>query len=250
MQQPVAPTSIGMAKWNRLLRVGNLGPSTAKGTGINYPIMRYTDVLLMLAETENEINGPGAIAQNALKIVRQRAFPSSLWDSKVTAYIADVSAGKDAFFKAIVNERAWEFGGEFIRKYDLARWNLINKKVAETVKALGEMGADAVAGVGTYANLPDYLYYKRNTEGTISFLNKYSRVTTPPVLDPVTGYIRHNWLRALYNTTTSGPAGYVLNQYRGYKDPTGTQTLRYILPIHASVIASSLGALQNDGYGY
>jgi hypothetical protein len=250
LQQPVAPTSIGMNKWNRLLRVGNLGASTAKGTGINYPLMRYTDVLLMLAESENEINGPSALAQNALRIVRQRAFPTALWDSKVTAYIADVAAGKDGFFKAIVNERAWEFGGEFLRKYDLARWNLFGKKVAETVTTLTQMGADAVAGVGPYAGLPDYLYYKRNADGTISFLNRYSRVATPPVLDPVTGYIRFNWLRNLYNTTTAGPSAYVLNQYRGYKDPSGNQPLRYILPIHASVIASSLGALSNDGYGY
>ncbi|MEO6732938.1 MAG: RagB/SusD family nutrient uptake outer membrane protein [Ferruginibacter sp.] len=250
LQQPVATTSIGMNKWNRLLRVGNLGPSTAKGTGINYPVMRYTDVLLMLAETENEISGPTAIAQNALKIVRQRAFPTSLWDSKVTAYIATASAGKATFFNAIVNERAWEFGGEFLRKYDLARWNLFGKKVAETVTALTQMGADAVAGVGTYANLADYLYYKRNADGTVTFLNKYYRVNTPPVLDPVTGYIRVNWLRTLYNTTTSGPAGYVLQQYRGYKDASGTQAVRYILPLHSSVIANSLGSLRNDGYGY
>ena len=38
-------------------------------------------------------------------------------------------AGRDAFFKAIMDERAWEFGGEGIRKYDLARWN----KYSETL---------------------------------------------------------------------------------------------------------------------
>ncbi|MCW3091706.1 MAG: RagB/SusD domain protein [Ferruginibacter sp.] len=248
LQQPVASTGIGMAKWNRLLRVGNLGASTAKGTGINYPLMRYTDVLLMLAETENEINGPNAVAQNALKIVRQRAFPPALWDTKVTAYIAGVSGGKIDFFNAIVNERAWEFGGEFLRKYDLARWNLYGKKIVETVNALTQMGADANAGVGTYSGLADYLYYKRNSDGTITFLNKYYRVTNPPVLDPLTGYIRVNWLRSLYNTTTSGPASYVLVQYRGYKD--AAKPLRYILPIHGSVISSSLGSLNNNGYDF
>ena len=249
-QQPVAVTSIGMAKWNRLLRTGNLGPSTAKGTGINWPLMRYTDVLLMLAETENEISGPTAVAQNALKTVRQRAFPSSLWATKVDAYIANVSSSKDAFFTAIVNERAWEFGGEFLRKYDLARWNLYGKKVAETINTLTQMGADAVAGVGTYANLADYLYYKRNTDGTITFLNRYYRVPVAPPLDPVTGYIRVTWLRGLYNTTTLGPADYILRQWRGYKDLTGNTPVRYILPIHASVIANSLGTLDNNGYGF
>ena len=250
LQQPVAVGSIGMAKWNRLLRVGNLGASTAKGTGINWPLMRYTDVLLMLAETENEITGPTPVAQNALKIVRQRAFPSALWPTKVDAYITAASASKETFFTAIVNERAWEFGGEFLRKYDLARWNLFGKKVAETVNALTQMGADAIAGVGTYAGLADYLYYKRNADGTITFLSKYYRVATPPVLDPVNGYIRVNWLRGLYNTTTNTPAAYVLQQYRGYKDPTGAQPVRYLVPIHSSVIASSLGTLDNSGYGF
>ncbi|MEO7313164.1 MAG: RagB/SusD family nutrient uptake outer membrane protein [Chitinophagaceae bacterium] len=247
-QQPVAVTSIGMTKWNRLLRSGNLGPSTAKGTGINWPLMRYADVLLMLAETENEISGPTLTAQNALKTIRQRAFLPANWNEKVDGYVSTVSASKQAFFTAIVNERAWEFGGEFLRKYDLTRWNLYSKKVAETVSTLTQMGADAVAGVGTYSNLADYLYYKKNPDGTITFLNKYNRVTTPPVLDATT--IRVNWLRNLYNTTTAGPAAYVLQNWRGYKDPSGILPVRYILPIHASVIASSLGSLDNSGYGF
>ena len=250
LQQPIAVTSIGMAKWNRLLRVGNLGASTAKGTGINWPLMRYTDVLLMLAETENELTGPTVTARNALKIVRQRAFPSALWPEKVDAYITTAASSKEAFFTAIVNERAWEFGGEFLRKYDLARWNLFSKKVAETITTLTQMGADANAGVGTYANLADYLYYKRNADGTITFLNKYYRVATPPVLDPINGYIRVNWLRGLYNTTTMGAANYILQQYRGYKDATGTTAVRYLVPIHSSVISSSLGSLSNNGYGF
>ncbi|MES2772796.1 MAG: RagB/SusD family nutrient uptake outer membrane protein [Bacteroidota bacterium] len=250
LQQPVAVTGIGMAKWNRLLRVGNLGPSTAKGTGINWPLMRYADVLLMLAETENEISGPTATAQNALKTIRQRAFLPANWSEKVDGYVTNVSANKDAFFNAIVNERAWEFGGEFLRKYDLARWNLFGKKVSETINQLTQMGADAVAGVGTYANLADYLYYKRNADGTVTWLNKYYRVGTPPTLDPLTGHIRVNWLRNLYNTTTSGPAAYVLAQYRGYTDLTGVKAVRYLVPIHSSVIATSLGTLDNNGYGF
>jgi hypothetical protein len=247
LQQPVSVTGIGIAKWNRLLRVGNLGPSTAKGTGINWPLMRYSDVLLMLAETENEISGPTTIAKEALKKVRQRAFPSNLWPVKVDAYINTVSTSKEAFFTALVNERAWEFGGEFLRKYDLERWNLYGKKVAETINTLTQMGADAIAGVGTYAYLADYLYYKRNTDGTISFVSKYYRVTPAP---STTTYTRVTWLRGLWNTTTNGPGSYILANWRGYKDLTGTAPVRYILPIHSSVISNSLGTLANNGYGF
>jgi hypothetical protein len=247
LQQPVSVTGIGIAKWNRLLRVGNLGPSTAKGTGINWPLMRYSDVLLMLAETENEISGPTTIAKEALKKVRQRAFPGNLWPTKVDAYINSVSTSKEAFFTALVNERAWEFGGEFLRKYDLERWNLYGKKVAETINTLTQMGADAIAGVGTYAYLADYLYYKRNTDGTISFVSKYYRITPAP---STTTYTRVTWLRGLWNTTTNGPGSYILANWRGYKDLTGTAPVRYILPIHSSVISNSLGTLANNGYGF
>src|SRR5690606_32936972 len=88
-QTPVGVTAIAPNKWNRLLMPTPAGPQSAKGTGINWPIMRYSDVLLMFAESENELNGgPTADAINALKRVRQRAFPSALWGSKVDDYVA------------------------------------------------------------------------------------------------------------------------------------------------------------------
>ena len=255
-QQHTGVTAIAPNKWNRMLVPTALGAASAKGTGINWPMMRYADVLLMLAEAENEINGPTAVAQDALRKVRQRAFPQALWSEKVDAYIASVSGSKDGFFNAIVDERAWEFGGECIRKYDLIRWNLYGKKVAEARNKLTQMGADAVAGTGTYANLPDYHYFKRDAAGVLHFLNKYTKADPPPpvvnvpaVGDNPNGYTRVNWLRSLHNTTTGGPADYIIRTWRGYPDNSGTAPLRYILPLHNSVISSSLGVLKNE-YGY
>ncbi|RZK46868.1 MAG: RagB/SusD family nutrient uptake outer membrane protein, partial [Pedobacter sp.] len=212
-QTPVGVTAIAPNKWNRLLMPTPAGPQSAKGTGINWPIMRYSDVLLMFAESENELNGgPTADAINALKRVRQRAFPSALWGSKVDDYVAGKS-GKDEFFNAIVDERAWEFGGECIRKYDLERWNLFGKKVAETRNTLNAMGNDANAGVGQYSELPPIVYYKLNSDKTVTFYNKYKKAAVIPPLkdspskgDNPNGYIALNWLKGLYNTTTSGPA--------------------------------------------
>lgn len=259
IQQSTGTGAIAPGKWNRMLVPTPLGSASAKGTGINWSVMRYADVLLLLAESENELNGPSAVAQDALRKVRQRAFPASLWSEKVEAYIATVSASKQSFFDAIVNERAWEFGGECLRKYDLARWNIFGKKVAETRNALTQMGIDGTAGTGTYANLPDYMYFKRDSSTAnkdIVWFNKFTRpVVAPPVVNvPVTGdnpagYTRVSWTRSLYNTTTNGPADYILRQWRGYTDNTGAAPLRYILPLHNSVISSSLGVLQNQ-YGY
>lgn len=253
IQTPTGPTSIAPGKWNRMLVPNPLGSASAKGTGINWPMMRYSDVLLMMAEAENEINGgPTADAINALKQIRQRAFPADTWNEKVDQYINNVSASKEAFFYAIVDERAWEFGGECIRKYDLERWNLYGEKVAETRNTLTQMGIDTYNGIGEYGDLPDYLYYKLDsTSGKITFLNKYRRPDViPPIIDAPNkgdnpdGYHQVSWLRSLYNTTTEGPADFILREWRGYADNTGTAPVRYILPIHSSVITSSKGSLK------
>jgi starch-binding outer membrane protein, SusD/RagB family len=256
VQQPSGATSIAPGKWNRLLVPTPLGPSTAKGTGINWPLMRYADILLMFAESENEINGPTAAAQEALRKVRKRAFPESLWTDKVETYISTVAGSKLSFFDAIVNERAWEFGGECLRKYDLARWNLYGKKVAESRNTLLQMGIDGNAGTGTYASLPDIIYYKRNSDNTISWYNKYRKATVIPPLKDVPsvgsnpdGYLQVNWTKTMYTPSTSTPGNFVLWTWRGYTDNTGLAPLRYILPLHSGVITSSLGTLKNQ-YGY
>lgn len=256
IQQPTGTGAIAPGKWNRMLVPSPLGSASAKGTGINWPLMRYSDILLMLAESENEISGPSADAKEALRLVRQRAFDQSQWPDKVEAYISAVSGSKQSFFDAIVNERAWEFGGECLRKYDLARWNLFGKKVAEVRNQLIAMGQDAFNGTGTYSTLPDYLYYKRNGDGTITWYNKFTKpAVAPPVInspamgDNPDGYTRTSWLLSLYNTTTNAPSAYITQEWRGYPDMTGATPLRYILPLHNSVISSSLGTLQNQ-YGY
>ncbi len=48
-QTPNGPTGISVNKWNRLLVPTALGPESSKGTSINWPLLRYADVLLMLA---------------------------------------------------------------------------------------------------------------------------------------------------------------------------------------------------------
>ena len=104
-------------------------------TGINWIIMRYSDVLLMFAEAGYALNGSadminsvaGISPRQALEAVRQRAFGAD--SPQVSSYDSD-------FFEAIVNERAWEFGGEGIRKLDLVRWGLLDSKIEDMKKAM------------------------------------------------------------------------------------------------------------------
>ncbi|MGB3066048.1 RagB/SusD family nutrient uptake outer membrane protein [Sphingobacterium thalpophilum] len=257
-QATISATGIGIGKWNRLLMPTPSGPNSAKGTGINWPIMRLSDVILMYAESENELNGPTLEAQEALKLVRKRAFQETAWASKVDQYVNQVAGSKRTFFDAIVNERAWELGGECIRHYDLIRWNLFGKKIAENRKILAEIGENTFNGAGPYATLPGTLYYRLKADKTIEWYGGlFKQVVVPPKLkdspskgDNPDGYTSLTWLKALYNDKEQRPADYILRSWRGYKDDTGLSPVPYILPLHSSTVTSSLGTLKNEGYNF
>jgi hypothetical protein len=120
--------------------------------GLNWMYMRYADILLMAAEAINELDGPAAAAPY-LKIIRDRAYPNH--PQKVTEYMSKVTASKQAFFEAIVHERALEFTGEMLRKADLIRWNLLGSKLAEAKTKLQQLENRE----GKYAQLPSKIYY-------------------------------------------------------------------------------------------
>lgn len=59
-------------KWRRKYEVQL--PRASYYTPKNVPLLRYSDVLLMLAEAENEVNGPTQIAIDAINEVRKRGY--------------------------------------------------------------------------------------------------------------------------------------------------------------------------------
>lgn len=137
---------------------------TGTEDGINKVYMRYADIVLMRAELENELNGPSAAAPY-LKKIRQRAFKSGDWATKVDAYVAEASASKTTMFNAIVRERAFEFAGELLRKADLIRWGMLKSKMDEAKEkmyALRELGSytDPSGYTWDYSDLNRNLYYK------------------------------------------------------------------------------------------
>ncbi|THH41814.1 RagB/SusD family nutrient uptake outer membrane protein [Neolewinella litorea] len=239
-------SNIAQGKWSRWDLDSPPGASSAKGTGINWPMLRYSDVILMHAEAENELNGPTALAQESLKRVRRRAFDEADWGEKVDAYVADVSAGKETFFEAIVNERAWEFGGEMIRKYELIRWGNYSEKMAETVTTLKKMADSAMEGSGQYAELPDYIYWKVDESGNFVVLNPDTEVAAPP--DDT--WNREPWLIALNDEVTVYDE-WILKDWRNYIDEGPKPgTVRYIFPVPEEAITNSQGTLSNDGYAF
>jgi len=101
-------------------------PKDLNNTDINWVLLRYSDVLLMYAEAENEINGPGANSDGSaywyLNMVRRRGFGVPVDQPSATA---DLPSGlsKEEFFEKIVEERTFELCYEGFRKFDLIRWN-------------------------------------------------------------------------------------------------------------------------------
>ena len=160
--------SVRLGKWSYFwtserYRAIHMTATARTPTGINWIVMRYPDIYLMFAEARYALVDAGSVspiagisARQALEKVRERAFGTA--SSKVPQYDSD-------FFNAIVNERAWEFGGEGIRKLDLVRWGLLDKKIEEMKEAMIFMidGTQAVKifdKVYQPTQFPDSVFFK------------------------------------------------------------------------------------------
>ena len=126
--EPVYPDSIALSNEQEypLVVLETPAPLNSTNTGINLPIVRYADVLLMYAESINEIEGPSAEAVAAVDLIRQRAGLEPLGTVKPEAI-----AGPEEFFQEIVDERMRELCFEGQRKADLIRWNMLEEKLEE-----------------------------------------------------------------------------------------------------------------------
>lgn len=91
----------------------SLTPLTTQAqSGINFPVIRYADILLLYAEVQNELNGtPTPDAYSAINQVRSRAN------------VANLTAGlnQSDFRDSVFLERRKEFIQEGQRWFDLAR---------------------------------------------------------------------------------------------------------------------------------
>lgn len=219
---------------------------TAQNLGIDWPLLRYSDVLLMFAEADNELNGaPSQDAINAVKQVRERAYAGNLGQA------GTIPTDKAGFFDYIVHERLLEFGGEGLRKYDLIRWNLLATKIAETKQNL----TDFLNGTGKYVNVPSYIYYKpvaydrtKSAQAMIMAMDYYTPAGTPKadvfytpsVANTPTGYTKINWRVAVTGQYISDPA-------KGYAQYFETNR-KELLPIYNDIIQSNYNLTQDYGY--
>lgn len=216
------------------------GPANAiQYFGLKWQILRYSDVLLMFAEAENELNGPTAGAYNAINQVRRRGYGKAIGTVDATV---DLPAGlsKAAFFTAITKERSLELGGEGVRKFDLIRWNLLATTIAATKTTLANM-ANLVAPWNTY---PIAMYYKPTStsdDNNISaglWVNSFYK---PAPTSTPAGTTKVAWFTsAIAASGTSSPLGRFATGFTPGKSE--------LLPIPQPVRDANPNFTQNPGY--
>ena len=198
--------------------------------GIKPVVMRYSDILLMAAEIENELNGPAG-AKKYLEEVRARACG----EDAAAAYVAALSTKED-FFEAVAKERALEFCGEFLRKADLIRWN----RLKESLDAAKAQMNDLRDLAGDFAGLSGDIAYALSEDGEsldIKFLAPGEKA--PSGYELSAGYVNK------YDDAKK--TGFYAEKIEGIYAQDPVQHMFW--PIFNDTMTNSQGYIKND-YGY
>lgn len=206
---------------------------------IDMPVLRYADILLMYAEAaigSIEGNAPtnlyGLNPQEQFNKVRQRAGLQA----------------KELNMENIMAERAFEFCGENIRKYDLMRWNKLGSQLKLTMERLANLDA----ATGEFEGRMDSIYFTYKKDNTFTqsgnayvfdkLIGLHKGDVPPSEYDKTAGWIR----KAFYEK--EGERHLATEKYFLYKDGVDVD-MRHYWPIFEVNINASNGTLWND-YGY
>ena len=202
--------------------------------GVNWQYMRLADIYLMAAEAVNYLDGAAA-AWKYMKPVLDRALPAE----KVAALQAKYTASKEAFQAGIVEQRAFEFAGEALRKADLVRWGIIDQKMAECKQKL----TDLANRQGAYADLPVKIYHKLADDGETILIYGLNHGDTDDQGSNLKeeGYTAKDWFVASKDGSNIIAEDYIEGIY--VKKPS----LNYLWPIWQTFIDKSNNMLNNDG---
>ncbi len=130
-----------------------IGPKNKNYTPVNFPILRYSDVLLMIAEADNELTPePSALAYECIDAVRNRAGILPLSGRSLT---------KSQFRDAVKKERAMELCFEAGRRWDLIRWGEFGTTMRSMQGYVNQEGwGGSFKYASAYYNVPDtYTYF-------------------------------------------------------------------------------------------
>jgi hypothetical protein len=121
---------------------------------INWTWLRYSDILLMYGEAQNELNnGPTATGKAAFEKVRKRGFGGD------ASKIGTTPSTYPDFRNAIINERKLELAFEGLRRTDLVRWGIQYEVLAQAKQNVINMANKT----GKYTNIDLFRAYKLET---------------------------------------------------------------------------------------
>jgi hypothetical protein len=218
-------------KWDES-RMARPWTAAQRQSGVNWPMMRMADVILMLAETYAEL-GDESSAKIELQKVRSRAFLQADQADKVLNYIGALSG--NALKEGIQQERKLEFAGEGLRRYDLIRTG----KLPEKIKAVRDAQKAMVAGLKTngyytFANgntISNYIYVKAVNVSSLGMTKMLTTQNTVTETDPTYPVRFPSWrgncdLWASANSTyipSSGNRNLAIQGLFRYIDPNGAE---------------------------
>ncbi len=209
--------------------------------GIDFPVLRYADVLLMFAEASiGGIGGPAEAPANNTGLDPLEQF------NKIRKR-AGVPDKATLNMQVIMDERAFELCGEYVRKYDLMRWGNLKEKVVAAVDTIRLMARSETRAT---LNIGDSIYYKYRFDASIGGYVMDSiyglhpgEIGRPANFDKARGW-------QVKDLFYSDSKGLVLseNNYPVYVSAEKLESRQY-WPIFSTNIASSNGTLWNN-YGY
>lgn len=141
-----------VGKWRREYEI-NLPPVRSQNyTSCNFPIVRYADVLLMIAEADLMVNNgtPSPAAVEYYNQVRRRAYGYNVV-TPATGFDVSTFTLKD-----IMDERARELCFEGLRRNDLMRWGVM-KDVMQNLLDFNSVNAPASYSLTSTAAAKKYL---------------------------------------------------------------------------------------------
>ncbi|MEG1585256.1 MAG: RagB/SusD family nutrient uptake outer membrane protein [Bacteroidales bacterium] len=218
----------------------------SKDDGVNFMVMRLADIYLMNAEANNVL-GNLQIAKQRILDVRKRAF---IQEQEASAPVFALSS-QEEILVFIQKERAKEFIGEGMRRWDLMRWGILKETLDQTNQDLEALRHQS----GRYAQVRDVIYYKENAQKNGFEIYGFGPDEDGQPIEP--GYKeKTKWIKLATKPSESSCfdnyIGKVTDPVPGsvyFPEPEVSTHIRQVMPIMNIILTTSQNKLTNS-YGF
>lgn len=219
---------------------------TSGDDGVDFPVIRYADVLLMFAEA--------AIGSNTGVVPTNNTDIDPLEQLNKIRRRAGIAEATELNFDAIQLERAKEFCGEYVRKYDLMRWGILKQQILASEQfvrtiAVNESYAEAELA-GKTIQVSDTIWYRLTAREDINggyVMDSIYGLAAGEIHRPACFNKTNGWeTKTIFGSSSK----WVLSesQYPIYLNETDLESRQY-WPIWTNYLSASNGKLWNN-YGY